>query len=62
MGEETQRELLRLARRALVLVSSKSLDEDLVFELRDIIRKAESEMKGGSGASDEVRQSAHELH
>jgi hypothetical protein len=46
MNEETQKELLRLSKRALTLVSSRSLDSDLVFELRDIIRKAESEMKG----------------
>jgi hypothetical protein len=46
MEEETQKELLRLSKQALALVSSRSLDGDLVFDLRDIIRKAESEMKG----------------
>lgn len=55
MGEDTQRELLRLAKRAMTIVSVNMLDEDLVFELRDTIRKAEAEMKEGKDAPDEVR-------
>lgn len=55
MNEETQRDLIRLAKRALAMVSSKMLDADLVFELRDIIRKAEAEMKEGKDAPDEIR-------
>lgn len=55
MNEDTQLELVRLAKRALALVGSNMLDADLVFDLRDIIRKAESEMKGETNAPDEVR-------
>lgn len=55
MNEDTQRDLIRLAKRALAMVSSNMLDGDLVFELRDIIRKAEAEMKGEENEPDEVR-------
>lgn len=46
MDEDVKVDLLRLAKRALALVSANRLDNDLVFELRDVIRKAEKEMRG----------------
>jgi hypothetical protein len=57
MDEETQRKLIRLARQAMALISVNRLDMDLdlVFDLRDIIRKAESQMKGADHAPDEIR-------
>ena len=54
MTEETQNELLALAKTALVFLSVNHKDRDLVFRLRDTIRKAEKEMRG-CDASDEVR-------
>ena len=54
MKDDTQKDLLRLAKRAMVLVSSNLNEPDLVFELRDIIRKAESEMKGDGDVFHEV--------
>lgn len=48
MDEETQKELVRLVKLALVALSTGSRDEGLLFELRDIIRKVEG--KGGEDA------------
>lgn len=55
MDEDVKMDLLRLAKRALALVSANKLDTDLVFQLRDVIRKVENEMKGAEHAPDEVR-------
>lgn len=41
MDEETQKELIRLAKAALSCISAARRDEDLLYALRDIIRKAE---------------------
>jgi hypothetical protein len=41
MDEETQKELLRLAKLALVAISGGRRDEELLYALRDIIHKAE---------------------
>lgn len=45
MEEETQRLLIELAKKALAEVSQSQGGTDLVFRLRDAIRKAEEEMK-----------------
>lgn len=55
MDEDAKMDLLRLSKRALALVSLNKLDVDLVFELRDVIRKIEKEMKGETHEPDEVR-------
>lgn len=50
MNEEDQKELLRLAKLALVAIASsvpRRKSQDLLFALRDIIRKIE----GKDGAS-----------
>lgn len=60
MEKETANRLLELSKKALTLVSIREGGTDLVFELRDVIRKAESEEKQ-DGVHD-VRQSADELH
>lgn len=44
MSYETQMELLRVSKKALVLLSINSKDRDFVFEIRDVIRKAEREI------------------
>lgn len=41
MDEETQKELVRLAKLAMTKVSLGQRDESLVYALRDIIRKIE---------------------
>lgn len=41
MDEETQKELVRAAKLALVALSAGRRDEELIYQLRDIIRKAE---------------------
>jgi methylmalonyl-CoA mutase cobalamin-binding subunit len=41
MDETTQKELLEAAKKALAVVSITGKHEELVYELRDIIRKAE---------------------
>jgi len=41
MDEEVQKELVRVAKLALVCISSGERDENILYELRDIIRKAE---------------------
>lgn len=47
MDEETQKELVRLAKLALTAISLGQRDEKLVYALRDIIRKIEG--KDGRG-------------
>lgn len=46
MDEETQRALLEAAKKALAVVSITGKHEDLVYELRDIIRKVEGNGPG----------------
>ena len=41
MDEDTVKELIRLAKAALFCISAGRRDEDLLFKLRDIIRKLE---------------------
>jgi hypothetical protein len=45
MDEETQKELMRLVKQSLVVVAGGLRDEELLYALRDIIRKIEG--KGG---------------
>lgn len=45
MTEETQKKMIELSKKALVLLSVREGGTELVFQLRDIIRKAEEEMK-----------------
>lgn len=45
MEEETQRLLIELAKKALAEVSQSQGGTELVFNLRDAIRKAEEEMR-----------------
>jgi hypothetical protein len=56
MTKETQKELLAAAKKALAMISiskmmidykGAKLDVDFVFELRDLIRKCESEEQNG---------------
>jgi hypothetical protein len=53
MKAETQRELLRLCRNALTLLSADCSDREFVFEFRDVLKKAESET-GEHNESDAV--------
>ena len=41
MEEETQKELLKLAKLAMVAISGGRRDEELLYALRDIIHKLE---------------------
>lgn len=43
MTEETQKQLIEASKKALKIISVMGKESDFVFELRDIIRKAESE-------------------
>lgn len=45
MTKETQKELLAAAKKAMAMISIARLDVNFVFELRDLIRKCESEDK-----------------
>jgi hypothetical protein len=45
MTEETLKKLLELSKKAMTIISIAGQNHDLVFELRDLIRKAESELK-----------------
>ena len=58
MEKETARRLLELLKMAQV--SIREGGTDLVFELRDVIRKAESEER--QDGIHEIRQPADELH
>lgn len=44
MEDDTQKELIRLAKLALTCISAARRDEELLYELRDIIRKAEGKL------------------
>lgn len=44
MDEEVQRELIKAAKEALTCLSAGRRDEDLIYRLRDIIRKAEGKL------------------
>lgn len=54
MNEETQKELIDLAKRAVTFLSMNCNDRDFVFKFRDAIRKAEIEIKGGGDVLDEI--------
>lgn len=41
MDEETQKDLIRLAKEALSCISAGRRDDELLYKLRDIIRKVE---------------------
>lgn len=60
MEKETARRLLELSKKALAQVSIREGGTDLVFELRDVIRKAETEEK--QDGLHELRKPADELH
>lgn len=60
MEKETGRKLLELSKKVLAQVSIQEGGTDLVFELRDVIRKAESEER--KDGIHEVCQPADELH
>lgn len=45
MEEETQKKLIQASKKALTIISVAGKDQEFVFELRDLIRKAESELK-----------------
>lgn len=42
MTQETQNQLIEAAKKALKIISVAGKESDFVFELRDIIRKAEN--------------------
>ena len=44
MEEDTQKELLALLKRALVVISAGRRDEELLYEIRDTVRKVEDEV------------------
>ena len=48
MDEDVQRELIKAAKEALVCLSSGRRDEELIYKLRDIIRKAEGKLGAAS--------------
>ena len=48
MEEETLKKLLEASKKALTIISVAGKDQEFVFELRDLIRKAESEFKKDS--------------
>lgn len=50
MKEQTQLDLLAVAKRAMTIISVNGIDPDFVFEIRDIIRQAEQEVKDGRSA------------
>jgi hypothetical protein len=45
MEEETQKKLLEAAKKAMAIISVAGKDHEFVFEFRDLIRKADSELK-----------------
>lgn len=49
MNEQTQMDLLAVAKKAMTIISVKRIDPDFVFEIRDVIRRAEQEVKSGRG-------------
>jgi hypothetical protein len=59
MDDEVQKELVRIAKLALVCISSGKRDENVLYALRDIIRKAE----GNDGESvQRLHQRPDDLH
>lgn len=59
MDEEVQRELIQVSKEALTCLSCGRRDEDLIYRLRDTIRKVE-----GNLGRDEalLHRSSDELH
>ena len=53
MKADTEKRLLELAKKALTMVSIRDGGTNFVFELRDLIRQAEKEVKE-ENAPDEV--------
>lgn len=45
MNQDTQLELIAIAKKALTCLSTGQRDENVLYALRDTIRKAESEVK-----------------
>jgi hypothetical protein len=45
MEEETLKKLIEASKKALTIISVAGKDNEFVFELRDLIRKADSELK-----------------
>jgi len=43
MNKQQQEKLIELTKKALVCISAGKRDENLIYELRDIIRKIENE-------------------
>jgi len=48
MDEDVQKELIKAAKEALTCLSAGRRDEDLIYRLRDIIRKAEGKLGAAS--------------
>lgn len=46
MDEKIQRDLIQASKEALTCLSAGRRDEDLIYRLRDIIRKAEGRYDG----------------
>lgn len=59
MDEEVQKELVRIAKLALVCISSGKRDENILYALRDVIRKAEG--KYGESVQ-RIHQRPDDLH
>lgn len=64
MDEQKQKELLRLSKQALSIVSIKGgrKNRDFVFELRDLIRQIEKEFQDGRGRGSQGSDSEDDLH
>jgi hypothetical protein len=45
MEEETLKKFIEASKKALTIISVAGKDHEFVFEFRDLIRKAESELK-----------------
>lgn len=56
MDDATQKELLVAAKKALKIIAAAGQNEDFVFELRDLLRKAEN------GSKNSIHHVADELH
>lgn len=59
MDEKVQRDLIQASKEALTCLSAGRRDEDLIYKLRDIIRKAEG--KFGTDAQ-RVHLESDDLH
>lgn len=64
MNEETQKELLKLSKKALSIVSMHGgrKNRDFVFELRDLIRQIEKEIQDGRGRGSSGSDQEDVLH